>query len=102
MKKATVSNRTWLNPIDKHCMAVVGWHVTIEPHWNPKKKGEFVLNGEFTTTKEARNYYVERKADLRPLHKMQRELNAFISECENKLAQIKENNADVRSKKASS
>ena len=84
-------------------MASVSWHVTGEPQWDEeKKKGEFVLNGEFTTTKEARNYYVERKADLRPLHKMQRELNAFVSRCEEALDLMKEHNDDVHSKKASS
>jgi hypothetical protein len=56
------------------------------------------MYAEFGVNDEAKSHYIDRKEELRPLYKLQAELNRFIMECEAALLQVKEYNADVRSK----
>lgn len=91
MKKWRKTGRKFLNP-SKECTAAVMYVVEVSPHWN-KKKDEFRMNGDLTMTRDATNHYVQRKADLRPLYNMQKELAVFIELCEIALKEVEEYNA---------
>jgi len=72
------ASKKFLQPPNNDCMAAVGWTVSLE-YWEQKEKGtwEACAHGEMSQTEEARNHYVSRRADLRPVRAMRKELDAF-------------------------
>lgn len=95
-----VSNKVFLQPPQNGCMAAVGWEVTLE-YWNDCEKisgtktGVYKANvhAELNLTDEAKGHYVNRKADLRPLRKMRKELDAFEDACVKAIGEAEEYNA---------
>lgn len=95
MKKRTKRNRVFLNTPATECMAAVGWHVQVHKSWNPEKK-TMQMHGEITINQEGQTHYVSRKADLRALYNMRKELDRFINECETALKDVKEHNDGLK------
>lgn len=94
-----VSSKTFLQPPQNGCMAAVGWEVQVE-YWNnrdddKKKDGTYTANvhAEMNLTDEAKGHYVQRKADLRPIRKMRKELDAFEDACVKAIAEAEDYNA---------
>ena len=81
------SNKEFLQPPKNPCMAAVGWEVGLEFYADRddkgKKNGKYnaSVQAELSITDEAKNHYVNRKADLRPLRKMRKELDDFEDAC---------------------
>jgi hypothetical protein len=101
MKKRVVKKRTWLNPTSTSCAAACFWNVQVDKAWNTNEfPNEYRVSGEFSVNDEGKSHYIDRKADMRPLYKLQEELRRFIDECELAILQVKEHNDSARSKKA--
>ncbi len=110
VKAWTKRNITFLQPPSHGCFGAVAWRVAyIPPKDVPKKDQEFYEDDELTVSKrqakarmdaecsindEAQNHYVHRKADLRALQNMRRELNKFEETCEKAMQQVEEANAE--------
>jgi hypothetical protein len=78
------------------CMGAVGWSVTYGKGFfkkGSKQEGNWDWDGEFGVSRDASSHYVTRKADLKPLMRMQKELADFIKECEIALKKVEEHNA---------
>lgn len=99
-------NRAFLNTPTSGCMAGVSWQVMLSYHKdykelvNAKKENRDPLpiymaemEANININEEGRNQYVSRKADLRPLRVMRKELDAFESACEQALIEAEEYNA---------
>ena len=100
MKKWTQQVRRFLNSPKSGCLGAVSWQVACYPErkWNRKDKKwgaikGWTMNGDITINDDAQTHYVERKAHLRPLYAMQKELNDFIYNCETALKDAEERNA---------
>jgi len=83
MKKWTKRERKFLNP-SKDCLAAVSWHVDFTPgkpdsehKWNRKTW----IEAELSVTDEGKAHFVTRRADLRPVRNMIKELQAFEAMC---------------------
>ena len=100
MKTRTRKHRVWLNSSKNNCMAALNWYVTVGWDWRKGNDDRLNLDAEFSVNDEGQTHWVTRRAELRPLYKVQKELNAFLTECEAQLTLIEEHNKDVRSKKA--
>ena len=93
-------NVTFLQPPATSCMAAVSWRVCVEywQQWDKsgdKKTVEYQCNvaAELNINDEAKAHYVGRKADLRPLRKMRKELDAFEDACVQALVEAEEYHA---------
>jgi hypothetical protein len=109
MKKWTKRNRVFLNSPASGCFAGVAWQVALERQidwrcvtdqvvaaddYDPKKQPhKWVLDAHIEINKEAQDHYVSRKANLRAVKIMQRELNTFVALCEKALKDAEEANA---------
>lgn len=89
--------RVFLNVLDKSCTAACVWQVEIWTYGdalNPKKKKTKPnIEAEFGVNREGQSFYVSRKADLRPLQALQRELNKFNQAYEEAEILLEEMNA---------
>ena len=77
-------NRAWINSPASGCMAGVSWYVSLEYHreWDRQVKERMdtytaSVNSEIEINDDAQRHYVSRKADLRPLRAMRKELDAY-------------------------
>ena len=84
----TKRNRAWLNTPASCCMAGVSWNAGdyYSKEWDKDlqtrdDKYTCVITAEISINDEAKNHYVSRKADLRPLRAMRKELDAFEEAC---------------------
>jgi hypothetical protein len=109
MKKWTKRNRVFLNAPASGCFAGVAWSVALEEQvdwrhitdkeaaaddFDPKKKPKkWVVDAHMEINREALEHYVSRKANLRALKNMQRELNRFVALCEKALRDAEKANA---------
>lgn len=94
MKKWTRRSKKFIGPAD--CLAAVQWDVTVSKDSYLKAiedKDGLTLEANFCVNEEARSHWVSRKADLRPLYKVQKELNAFLKAAEEGLKKVEESNA---------
>lgn len=94
----TKRNRAFINTPATDCMAAVGWYVKLE-FWADREKGEKTgkykanVDSSIDINREATHHYVSRKADLRALRNMRKELDAFEEACEQALMEAEEYNA---------
>lgn len=109
MKKWTERNRVFLNSPASGCFAGVAWSVELAqtPDWSgasakltdsldfdPKKlPKKWSVDAHIEINREAQEHYVNRKAHLRAVKHMQRELNEFIRLCEKALKDEEKGNA---------
>ena len=110
MKKRTLRHRAFLNHPASDCLAVFGWRIDVEKtlDWQSisdkdmieneegsKKKlpKQWSVSADMNISKEARNYYINRKADMKAIYRMQKELNLFITECEKAFKDVEKANA---------
>jgi len=109
MKKWTKRNRVFLNSPASGCFAGVAWSVALEQQtdwrsvtdkeidsadFDPKKKPQkWAVDAHIEINREALDHYVSRKAHLRSVKNMQRELNRFIALSEKALRDAEKENA---------
>lgn len=91
-KRKTVTRRKFVG--NGNCMGAVSWEVSYGEGWNHKKRDRWCFDAEFNVSDSAQGHYVSRKADLRPLYRMQKELNDFIEELESAVKAVEEHNAE--------
>lgn len=65
-----------MNPEDEYCMAALQWIVVIRIN---KRSGEerAFLDAEWSANKDAMSHSVQRKGDLRPIQRVNREAHQF-------------------------
>lgn len=110
MKKWSKKKRVFLNHPSTNCLGAVAWDVNVHQQrdWSSltiteeetiSRKGikklpkTWGFNAEITINKDARSHFIHRKADLRALKNMQRELNEFIKVAEKAIADVEKGNA---------
>ncbi len=91
--KYNKESRVFLNARDKSCMAAVYWNVSVIVY---DKKGE--VDANFGVNKEGQHVYLSRRADLRPLQILQRELNKFNDAYDEAERVLEEFNAKSKNK----
>lgn len=71
------SSKKFLQPPTNQCMAAVGWEVSLQ-FWEQRDgTWEASAHGELSQSREAENHYCNRRADLRPLRAMRKEIDIF-------------------------
>lgn len=82
-KGYTKRNITFLNTPKSGCMAAVSWSVQFYPR-EPYKRGPLKgtyhkseVEASITLNDEAQHHYISNRGDLKALHVMRRELDAF-------------------------
>ena len=109
MRKRTLRHRAFLNHPASDCLAVFGWRIDVEQtlSWlsdmdalcdddkdgKKKRAKEWCVSADMNISKEARNHYINRKADMKAVYRMQKELNLFITECEKAFKDVEKANA---------
>lgn len=103
MKDRCVYNREFLNTAKSGCMGAVAWHVALKQQQSYEyfadggyvEKGDkkWEVNACIDINRDAQSHYVSRRAHLRPLYKMHRQLTDFINACETALSEAEEGNA---------
>ena len=94
MKKWTKRNKQFVGA--PTCLGAVQWDVTVDKGYCMDKMDDtdkYEVDANFQINEEARSHWVHRKADLRPMYKIQKNLNDFITTCEKALAETGEHNA---------
>ncbi len=111
MKRWLKRKRVFLNYPASGCMATVGWHVGVSKGiaWGRltddecdagiTKKGrklpkEWTMEAELNISEDGQSHYIHRRADMRALYRMQKELNAFITATEKAFSDVEEGNAE--------
>lgn len=97
----TKRNREFLNVAGSGCMAGVSWNASLSYMKKWDKKGEELIKdeyiacaeGEIEINREGQTHFINRKADLRPIRTMKRELLKFEEACEAALKEAEEYNA---------
>lgn len=80
MKKWNKKNRAFLNPNDKECLGAVSWFVSFSPSKPDAKEKYFqkpIIEGSIAINREGSHHYICRKADMRAIQTMKRELCKF-------------------------
>lgn len=88
--KYTKRGRKFLNTPNSECLGAVCWHVSVGPHWSPKKKGKTAFDAEIAINREGRSHYLCSEKNMYPIYNMRDELNKFIEACEQALKDVKE------------
>lgn len=83
-------NRAWLNPRDNYCMAAVGWYVEIGWPTVHNKENHAHLDASFSVNEEGRSWHITRRAHLRQLHTVRKQMDAFEAAVDEALAWGKE------------
>jgi hypothetical protein len=111
MKKWTKRRRVFLNYPSSGCAATCVWNVGVERSiaWGRlsddecdagittkgrKLPREWSLSAELNISEDAQSHYIHRKADMRALYRMQKELDAFITATEQAFKDVEEGNAE--------
>ena len=91
-------NRVFLNTPVSGCMAGVSWHVSLG-YYKKRVKGDWdekswtaTADGNIGINEEGQRQYVERKADLRAIRNMRKELDAFESAMEQAMQEAEDHN----------
>ena len=97
----TKRNRVFLNTPSSGCLAGLSWRVTLRycKRYDDDEKlieGKYKahVSGESQLNDEAKDHFVSRKADLRALRNMRKELDAFESALEQAFIEAEEYNAE--------
>lgn len=103
--------REWLNTPTAGCMAGVSWRVQLDydENWNlmhnltasglkateARKKAGYkaFVSAQIEINEEGRSHYVSRKADLRAIRRMRKNLDAFEDACQKAFDEAEEFNA---------
>ncbi len=109
MKKWIKRNRVFLNSPASGCFAGVSWSVELEqqrdwagasdkevdaPDFNPSElPKKWGVDAHLEVNREAMDHYVSRKANLRAVKNMQRELNEFVRLTEKAFKDAEKGNA---------
>jgi hypothetical protein len=93
-KSELKQGRAFLNTPKSNCTAAVRWNASLD-YWEVKASEGIKarVNGEIALTEEALSHWVGRKADLRALRNMRRELDAFEDALVEFFAKAEEYNA---------
>lgn len=89
------NNKCFLQSPTNPCLAVVGWEVSVEYiAYDRKEDGKptAYVSCEISISDEGKHQYVSRKADLRPLRVMRRELDAFEEACLKAITEVEQYN----------
>jgi len=89
------SNKCFLQPPTNGCLAAVSWEAGVE-YYGMKKgndKWEAHVACELSLNRDALSHWVSRKADLKPLRAMRRELDAFEEACSQAITEVEQYNA---------
>ncbi len=109
MKKWIKQNRRFLNTPKSGCLGAVSWEVSCYQEKDhalisaaradnmsqedikklPKK---WAMDGSMEINRDAQTHYINRKANMRPVYAMQKELNDFVAECEAAIKDVEEGN----------
>lgn len=96
----TKRSRVFLNSPASGCMAGVSWYVILEysKEWDNKalkRLDTYVasVSSEIHINDEGQVHYISRKADLRPLRAMRKELDAFEEAVQQALTEAEEYNS---------
>lgn len=94
VKKWSKQNRIFLNAYDKGCTDVLLWSVDVFPSYNPKKEHIAQYAAEFSVGERGVTLYATKKAELRPMVTLQREINKFNDAVEEAQRRCEEHNGE--------
>ena len=90
MKKRVKVKRTFVG--EGSCLGAIAWQVNISKTYDKKRPNDLCADGEFSISDEAQTHWVENWKELKPLYKIQRELDAFIHQMEDAFSDVAAHN----------
>ena len=89
----TIQNRTFLNRVDKSCIACVQWNMS--SYYNEETMLA-TIEAHISMSDEAKSHWINRPADLAPINKMMRELKLFKEAYKELVDEVKANGYTIK------